>query len=147
MQKHYTAARARVRGGKAFPDINGIVTFRQTPRGVLVTANICGLPADRGIYAFHIHSGTSCTGNVEDEFADAKMHYNPDNSFHPYHAGDLPPLFSNDGCAYAQVLTNRFAVKDVIGRTVIIHDSVDDFTTQPSGNSGEKIACGIIVKN
>lgn len=41
-------------------------------------------------------------------------------------------------------LTDRFKVDDVIGRTVIIHDKPDDFTTQPSGNSGEKIACGII---
>ena len=44
------------------------------------------------------------------------------------------------------VLTNRFAVKDIIGRTVVIHDKPDDFTTQPSGGSGVKIACGEIKR-
>jgi Cu-Zn family superoxide dismutase len=42
------------------------------------------------------------------------------------------------------VATNRFRVKDIIGRTVIIHNMPDDFTTQPSGNAGMKIACGVI---
>ncbi|NLF34637.1 MAG: superoxide dismutase family protein, partial [Clostridiales bacterium] len=44
------------------------------------------------------------------------------------------------------VLTNRFTVREVIGRSVIVHDSVDDFTTQPSGNSGAMIACGRILR-
>ncbi len=55
------------------------------------------------------------------------------------HAGDLPPLLSNNGRAYCQVLTGRFRVSDVIGKTVVIHSGPDDFMTQPSGNAGEKI--------
>ena len=58
--------------------------------------------------------------------------------------GDLPPLLSCNGNAYMTVKTDRFKVKDIIGRTVIIHYRADDFRTQPSGDSGEKIACGII---
>ena len=66
---------------------------------------------------------------------------------HPNHAGDLPPLFGNNGFALSLFLTNRFTVDEVIGRTIIIHDHPDDFTTQPSGNSGTKIACGVIRRN
>lgn len=140
---------ARIRGSEAYPDIRGIVSFRQTPYGVMVTAEVFGLPyedkCNSGIFAFHIHSGTSCTGNEKDPFADAGGHYNPGECPHPYHAGDLPPLFGNKGYAYMSVLTDRFTVKEVIGRTVIIHKNPDDFTTQPAGNSGEKIACGLIA--
>ncbi len=90
-------------------------------------------------------NGTSCTGNNEDEFADAKMHFNPSKCPHPFHIGDLPPLIENNGYAYMSVLINKFKIKDIIGKVLIIHDMPDDFFTQPSGNSGTKIACGILV--
>ena len=143
---------ARIKGSPEYPQINGIVQFRQTDNGVLVTANIYGLPhndspCESPIFGFHIHEGTSCTGNEDDPFADAKSHYNPNNCPHPHHAGDLPPLFGNSGgYAFLSFLTDRFAVNDVIGTTIIILSNPDDFTTQPSGNSGKKIACGIIRK-
>lgn len=95
---------------------------------------------------FTYTSGTSCTGNAQDEFANAKTHYNPNNCPHPYHVGDLPPLLENNGYSYMSVFTNKFKVKDIIGKVIIIHDMPDDFTTQPSGNSGTKIACGKIEK-
>lgn len=146
MKKHRKSAYAIIHGGNGYPDISGRITFVQTGRGVLVTANISGLPgSENGIFAMHIHSGKSCTGTAEDEFANAGTHYNPGGAAHPYHAGDLPPLFSNGGFAYMQVLTDRFTVYDIISRVIIIHLNADDFTTQPSGNSGEKIACGKIV--
>ena len=76
--------------------------------------------------------GISCSGTSEDEFANAKNHYNPNNCFHPYHAGDLPPLIENNGYAYMNVLLNKFKIKDIIGKVIIIHDMPDDFTSQPS---------------
>ena len=141
-----SAARAEIRGSGDFPDIHGTVTFRQMTNGVLVTAKICGLPTDNGcgIFAFHIHSGTSCSGDADDPFADAGAHYNINESPHPCHAGDLPPLFGNRGYAYMSVLTDRFTVKEIIGKVIIIHSKPDDFKTQPSGDSGTKIACGKI---
>lgn len=147
--KHLIAA-AKIRGSCKYPEICGTVTFRQNCGGVLVTADIHGLPrgecvCDRKIFALHIHSGSSCTGNSADCFADAGTHFNPCSCEHPSHAGDLPPLFSNNGGAYMSVLTDRITVDDIIGKTVIIHSMPDDFTTQPSGNSGEKIACGVII--
>ncbi len=91
-------------------------------------------------------NGNSCTGSIEDEFANAKTHFNPTKCLHPFHVGDLPPLIENNGYAYMSVLINKFKIQDIIGRVLIIHDMPDDFTTQPSGNSGIKIACGKIEK-
>lgn len=91
-------------------------------------------------------NGTSCSGNSEDKFANAKTHYNPTKCPHPYHVGDLPPLIETKGYCYMCVLINKFKIKDIIGKVIIIHDMPDDFTTQPSGNSGTKIACGRIER-
>lgn len=140
-------ALAEIRGSEDFPLIRGCAKFYQTRCGVLVMINILGLPkhsqtCSSPIFALHIHSGSECAGNSEDPFADAMTHYNPHDCPHPYHAGDLPPLFGNNGCAFSVFLTDRFTVKEILGRTVIIHSNPDDFTTQPSGNSGAKIACG-----
>jgi Cu-Zn family superoxide dismutase len=95
---------------------------------------------------FIFMNGTSCTGNSNDEFANAKGHYNPENCPHPYHTGDLPPLLENNGYSYMSIFLNKFKIKDILGKIIIIHDMPDDFTTQPSGNSGTKIACGKIKK-
>lgn len=139
---------ARVRGSSAYPNIKGKVLFYQTPMGVVVESDVTGLPPTKtNIFAFHIHEGHACSGNATDPFADALEHYNPVHVAHPMHAGDLPPLFSNNGRAWMAVLTDRFEVNQVIGRVVIIHDNPDDFTTQPSGNAGTKIACGVIEPN
>lgn len=140
---------AHICGSQDYPDIHGMVHFYQTRCGVLVVSEVFGLPVKSDmcsspIFAFHIHEGCECTGTSADPFADAKGHYNPDNCLHPYHAGDMPPLFGNNGYAFASFLTERFCVREVIGRTVIIHRDPDDFMTQPSGNAGAKIACGII---
>ena len=144
-------AKASVKGSPEYNKINGTVEFFQTKYGTLVKVKIKGLPSSKEkckspVFAFHIHSGSKCSGNEKDPFADALTHYNPDNCKHPYHAGDLPPLFGNDGYAYMEFLTDRFRVNEVIGKTVIIHSNPDDFMTQPSGNAGMKIACGIIKK-
>lgn len=132
---------ACVVGGEKVPSLSGVVKLYETGCGVLLEADIFGLPQKDGIYGFHIHEGDSCGG---EEFSDTKGHYNPAGKEHPYHAGDLPPLFSCNGRAYMKVLTDRFCVADVLGRTVVIHSHPDDFHTQPSGDSGEKIACGVI---
>ena len=141
---------ARIKGSTAYPDISGIVYFYKTRTGVLVSLQLQGLPESddickKPVFAVHIHSGGSCTGNDTDPFSDAMTHYNPDNCPHPYHAGDMPPLFGADGLGFFTFLTNRFSFDEIIGKTIIIHDSPDDFTTQPSGNSGTKIACGVIL--
>lgn len=142
-------AAASIAGSKDYPGISGTVRLYQAGPGVIVLARVSGLPQPdvpcrERVFGFHIHEGTDCGGNMDDPLADAMSHYNPNGCGHPYHAGDLPPLFGNNGLALSLFLTNRFTIGEVIGRTVIIHDHPDDFTTQPSGNSGTKIACGVI---
>lgn len=136
-------ARAVLQGGT----VSGEVRFTQTDQGVLLSAEVFGLPhsgkvCQEGIFAFHIHDGHCSQGSP---FLHSLGHYNPDNCPHPYHAGDLPPLFASvDGHAFLSLLTDRFPLRDIVGKIVIIHAGVDDFTTQPAGNSGIKIACGEI---
>ena len=138
-------AMARLGGSPAAPTLSGTVQFCQMPQGVLVTAHVSGLPRDNehGFFALHIHEGGSCTG---DGFPNTASHYNPTTAPHPGHAGDLPPLLSNGGEAYLSVLTDRFRLTDVVGRTMVIHSGPDDFHSQPAGNAGTKIACGVIQK-
>lgn len=144
-------AAAILKGSEDFPALSGVVRFYRTGKGVIVWAQVRELPKSEApchaqIFGFHIHSGPDCSGNGKDPFTGSMSHYNPQGCDHSYHAGDLPPLFGNDGLAFSLFLTNRFSVDEVIGRTVILHDRPDDFATQPSGNSGKKIACGVIRK-
>lgn len=122
--------------------------FFQTFQGVVVVAEVTGLPYDQvcgGMaFGFHIHEGTACEGNSADPFADTGAHYDKSDCPHPYHTGDMPPLFGNHGYAFSAFLTDRFSVEEIIGKTVVIHSGSDDFMSQPSGNAGEKIACGVI---
>ncbi len=142
-------ARATIMGSEDYPRIHGQVNFYQLEYGVMISADITGLPSTssrpNAFFGFHIHEGMSCTGNETDPFADAKMHFNPGKGPHPFHAGDLPPLLGNSGNAFSIFLTSNFHLEDVLGRTIIIHSQPDDFVTQPSGNAGDKIACGIIT--
>ncbi len=142
-------ASACIQGDPDHRGLSGCVSFYQTRCGVLIAVEICGLPdgnspCESGVYGFHIHSGRSCAGNSSDPFADAGSHYNPCDCDHPQHAGDLPPLFGNCGYAYMTFFTNRFTIWEILGRTVIIHAHPDDLHTQPAGDSGMKIGCGVI---
>lgn len=133
---------AHIQGDAAHPALQGTVRFYPRNRGTLVVADVIGLPdSDSGFFGFHIHEGNDCSGTG---FSATGGHFDPRKRPHPQHAGDLPPLLSDDGTAWFSVLTGRFQVRDVIGKTVVIHSKPDDFNTQPSGNSGTKIACGII---
>lgn len=138
-------ARAKIQGS----GVSGEVSFFESGKNVVVVADIAGLPRHEGkcecdVFGFHIHSGGDCGGSAEDPFADTKGHYNPRDCPHPCHAGDMPPLFGNKGRAWMAFMTDRFKVEEIIGKTVVIHMMPDDFRTQPSGDSGEKIACGVI---
>ena len=135
---------ADIRGSDTHRNLRGQVRFYQRRHCVLVEVRVQGLPINEtGFFGFHIHAGDSCTG---DSFAGTGSHYNPTEMPHPVHAGDLPPLLSCHGDAYMAVATERFHVTDIIGRTVVVHDMADDFNTQPTGNAGAKIACGVIRK-
>lgn len=137
------SAVAVIRGDRKNPLLKGKVRFYQRPGGVLVVAEVSGLPNSQdGFFGFHIHDGSSCMG---EGFSATGSHYDRGRNPHPRHAGDLPPLLSYGGRAYLAVITDRFSIGDIVGRTVVIHGKADDFRSQPSGNAGEKIACGVIT--
>lgn len=140
------AAAARIIGGSRFPSVRGSVYFFPSGGNTYVAADIQGLPqgsgpCKNGFFALHIHEGGACSGT---DFADTGGHYNPQDCPHPYHAGDLPPLKECGGRAFLIALADRLPIEDILGRTVVIHGGTDDFTSQPAGNSGVKIACGVI---
>lgn len=143
---------ASVHGNELYPDLCGSVFFCQLPCGVFVNAQFHGLPVIHGnncshFLGFHIHENGDCSQNAEHEFYQTGNHYNPDSAPHPNHRGDLPPILSCDGYAWQSFLIDTFSVTEIIGKSVVVHASPDDFTTQPSGNSGTKIGCGIIELN
>lgn len=142
-------AYADIRGTEDYPEIHGRVTFYDVFGGTVVMAEIYGLPDESNeeaglFFGFHIHEGGSCTGDDSDPLKNTGGHYNPEGMEHPEHAGDLPPLLSTRGAAWLAVYTGRIHPEDVIGKTVVIHLQPDDLHSQPSGDSGEKIACGVI---
>ena len=137
-------ATAHISGSDISPSISGEVRFYQQRGGVLIVADISDLPNNEsGFYGFHIHEGYDCSG---ENFANTGNHYNPSSLPHPRHAGDMPPLIYCNGNAFLAFMTDRFGIEEIIGRTVVIHSGQDDFKTQPSGDVGTKIACGVIVK-
>ena len=137
---------ARIQGGETAPRLTGTAKFYQECGSVLVIVSVTGLPetSGPGFFALHIHEGGSCLG---EDFSLTGSHYDPGEAPHPRHAGDLPPLLECRGSAYLAVRTDRFRVKDVLGRTVVIHSGPDDLRSQPAGGAGAKIACGVICRS
>jgi len=131
---------------------SGTVTFTQEAGGVHVVARVQGAKA--GPHGFHLHAGGACEG----DFKSAGDHFNPTNAPHgdlaaaEHHAGDFGNVeVGADGTGNADFSTTMLALggggaNDAIGKAVILHEGKDDLTTQPSGNSGARIACGIVQR-
>ena len=138
-----------ITGTHGFPNLKANMYFYKTDLGVLISLSATNLPAldNCGIFGFHLHEGTKCELNPKNpslDYVTVGNHYNPTNTFHPCHTGDLPPIFSANGNAIMTYLLTQFTINEVVGRAVIIHAMPDDFTSHPDGHSGAKIACGII---
>jgi superoxide dismutase, Cu-Zn family len=127
----------------------GQVMFFQGPHGTLVRGAFTNLPPGGG-HALHVHE----TGLCEPPFKTAGGHFNPTSHQHGFlaprglHAGDLPNLHvAADGTAkldfFARHLTVR-SMDDQDGSAVILHAGSDDYHTDPSGNAGDRIACGVV---
>lgn len=148
------AAAAQIFGGPLAPKIRGIVYLKDVAGGTEVCANISGLPPYHpavgnnlpiGPHGFHIHENGDCSiGDPTNPFQSAGGHWNPTNQPHGNHAGDLPVLFSNNGNAWMMFFTDKFYVEDALNKSIIIHESPDDYRSQPAGNAGKRLACGII---
>lgn len=145
-------AYAKLKGGNIAPCINGDIFFYQLQDGVYIKAYITGIPLTKSngeqsrFHGFHIHQNGDCAiGTSQNPFPSTGNHFNPTNQPHPFHAGDLPPILSSNGIGILSVYTSYFNIEDIIGKSIILHENSDDFVTQPSGNSGSKLACGVII--
>lgn len=136
--------------GNTYADVKGTVTFTQTPEGIKVVADLAGVDA-AGKHGFHIHEGTECVG----DFKSAGGHFNPSASaLHaippttPRHNGDLGNFEFAQGSGHLEIVTTDLSLdgaNSVVGHAVILHAKEDDGKTQPTGNAGDRIACGIVT--
>jgi Cu-Zn family superoxide dismutase len=132
-----------------------VATLKQVSGGVRIVIEARRMPpGPRGV---HIHEVGKCDGP---QFTTAGEHFNPDKKQHGTlnpqgaHAGDLPNLtIAADGTGRLETMTERVtlgagatSLLDADGSSIIVHGSPDDFKTDPTGNSGARIACGVIVK-
>jgi superoxide dismutase, Cu-Zn family len=141
-----TASLESTKGSKAF----GEATFEQVGNKVRVIVFAQGLKPD-GEHGFHIHEAGDCSSGDGES---AKGHFNPLGKPHGQpgpqsHAGDLPMLKAGkDGRAKLEAeiegITLAPGETSIVGRGLIIHADPDDFKTQPTGNAGARLACGVI---
>ena len=130
----------------------GVASLEQTNRGVLVVLTLTGAP--EGIHALHFHA----VGQCQPPFESAGPHFNPTAHHHGYysadggHAGDLPNIsIPGNGnlrvelVASTASLTGRDGLLDADGAALVLHAAADDYRSDPSGNSGSRIACGVVM--
>jgi len=131
----------------------GAATFTVTPSGVLISLDLTAVPP--GEHGFHVHTTGKCQ---PPDFKSAGPHFNPDQTKHGFmtpegpHAGDLPNLHvPADGKLQVEVLEPNVTLSgeapllDADGSALVIHAGADDYKTDPAGNSGDRIACGVIT--
>ena len=138
--------------GRSGSQVRGSVTF--APVGDKIRVSVQASNLTPGPHGFHIHEVGDCSAA---DAASAKGHFNPGGHAHgavtaaEHHAGDMPNLVADaDGNA---LMTSELAgvsldegSTGILGRAVVIHADPDDYTSQPAGNSGKRVACGVIRK-
>ncbi len=148
-----TQARADLQDGAGKKIGSAVLSERGD--GVLITVNVKGLP--QGLHAVHVHAVGKCEGPA---FTSAGGHFNPLSKKHGLknpdgpHAGDLPDMYVNkDGVGRYEALMQSMtlgagetSVFDADGSAIVVHATADDNVTDPAGNSGDRIACGVITK-
>ena len=140
------------RAAVAAPDGTGLgtLTLTATPAGVIVSGTLRGLPP--GPHGIHVHE----TGACEPPFESAGGHFNPGGSEHGFlteggpHAGDMTNVtVGDDGLVAVEILDTFLTLDGTLfdedGAALVIHAGPDDYRTQPSGHSGDRIACGVVL--
>jgi Cu-Zn family superoxide dismutase len=130
--------------------VSGSVSFRTIPGGVHLDAVVAGL--SQGDHGFHVHEVGDCSAA---DATSAKGHFNPFAKAHgayghgEHHVGDIPSLSADAGGKATLSVdlagpTIGAGEASILGRAIIVHADPDDYKSQPAGNSGKRIACGVI---
>jgi Cu-Zn family superoxide dismutase len=125
----------------------GHATFTEDATGAVhVSVHLRGVP-EPALHGLHIHTTGVCEPSAS--FLTANGHYNPGAAMHGSHAGDLPNLIVNPGGAGRLNLTiDHLTVDELLagdGSALVVHEGTDDLVTNPTGNSGGRIACGVLT--
>lgn len=130
--------------------VSGTVSFSETDGRLRVEAKVAGLTP--GEHGFHVHEAGDCSAP---DASSAKGHFNPVSKAHghyaseEHHGGDMPNLIANaQGEAKYSAELKGLSLNGpngVLGRSVVIHADPDDYKSQPAGNSGKRVACGVIA--
>lgn len=139
---------------KSGSNVSGTATFIEKNGVVIFEAKISGLTP--GIHAIHIHEKSDCSAA---DGSSAGGHWNPTFKNHgkwgagQYHKGDIGNFTADaKGNGYITLTTDEWNIgsgdptKDILGKGLIVHQGADDFTSQPSGNAGGRVACSAIIK-
>src|SRR5580765_6539310 len=138
---------------KSGSSVTGKATFTEHAGKVMMKVSLKGLTP--GQHAIHLHDKGDCSAV---DAASAGGHWNPSSENHgkwgqaPYHHGDIGNLVADaKGKAELTLETDLWTIgdgkpSDVVGHAVVVHATLDDFTTQPSGNAGGRVACGVVQK-
>ncbi len=131
---------------------DGMLTLVAQADGVRITGFIKGLESG-GTHGFHVHEKGDCSAP---DASSAGPHFNPHGAAHghagqgEHHAGDIPNLVADEGGRIAVdtvvpgLTLGDGGIADIAGRAIVLHAAADDYSSQPAGNSGARIACGVI---
>lgn len=144
-------AKAGMHGAEGH-EVQGVLRLSSTVEGVHIEGRLTGL-APGGTHGFHVHENGDCSAA---DFSSAGPHFNPDDHAHGHpgadgsHAGDMPNVVADaDGAIAVDLVAPGLTLRDggshdIAGRALVLHAQADDYASQPAGDSGARIACGVI---
>ena len=137
-------------GAPTDTDFAGTVSVHAEGTGIHIVADVAGVDTD-GLHGIHVHENGQCdhAGADGKHFSTAGGHFNPTGTEHacpptePRHAGDLGNIQVTGGKGHAEITTSNLTIDQLQGKAIILHAGEDDCKTQPTGNSGDRLACGV----
>jgi len=148
------STKVKLQGAADDSDFAGTLTITPEGDGVRIVADVAGVDKD-GKHGLHVHENGMCEHHPAGEakpFSTAGGHFDPAGASHacpptdPRHAGDLGNIEVSGGKGHLELFVANLTLDQLMGKAIILHADEDDCTTQPTGNSGGRIACGVVAE-